>query len=153
MTDTNSTDQQATPAPTQSVFQSYDHQATGLLDATFAETLGLSMHNAVNSQLNAQMSAATSITSACNRILQSGVSARPAQKSNNATSATPDSSIPATPRSEARQQVTSAPVSDSSGHANETTPSDTDSDAQRKEGLWNRLRQNNGTASTDTEQS
>jgi|GEM_PF-3323570 len=51
--------------------QAFDHQSTGLVDVTFAETLGLSMHNAVNAQLNAQMAASSSVTSACTRILSS----------------------------------------------------------------------------------
>lgn len=49
----------------------FNHQPTRLVDATLAETLGLSMHNAVSSQLNSQMSTSASITSACNRLLGS----------------------------------------------------------------------------------
>lgn len=64
---------QLTPqkAAVNSTQQAFDHQATGLVDVTFAETLGLSMHNAVNAQLNAQMAASSSVTSACSRILSS----------------------------------------------------------------------------------
>lgn len=45
-------------------------QPTGLVETTFAETLGLSMHNAVTSQQSSQMTTAASITNACARLLQ-----------------------------------------------------------------------------------
>ncbi|OUS25020.1 hypothetical protein A9Q99_22500 [Gammaproteobacteria bacterium 45_16_T64] len=49
----------------------FSSQATGLVETTFAETLGLSMHNAVLNQQSAQMTASASITNACARLLQS----------------------------------------------------------------------------------
>lgn len=46
------------------------NQPTSLVETTFAETLGLSMHNAVTSQQSSQMTTAASITNACARLLQ-----------------------------------------------------------------------------------
>lgn len=48
----------------------FSSQSTGLVETTFAETLGLSMHNAITNQQNAQMTASASITNACARLLQ-----------------------------------------------------------------------------------
>ena len=66
----------ATPA----VSNPFSGQPTGLVETTFAETLGLSMHNAVTTQQSAQMTTAASITNACARLLQAPVPAAPAKK-------------------------------------------------------------------------
>lgn len=57
-------------------------QPTGLVETTFAETIGLSMHNAVTSQQSSQMTTAASVTNACARLLQTGIPVRkaPAKK-------------------------------------------------------------------------
>jgi hypothetical protein len=46
-------------------------QSFGFLNITGAEALGMLMHNAVNAQQNAQVSASAAATSTCARILQS----------------------------------------------------------------------------------
>ncbi|PSW07153.1 RebB family R body protein, partial [Photobacterium lipolyticum] len=51
----------------------YSEQQTGLIDSMFAETLGLAMQNAITTQLNAQMTTAASVTSACARMLSAPV--------------------------------------------------------------------------------
>lgn len=51
--------------------QGFSYQATGFLDTTLADTLSLSMHNAVSSQQQSQIATAASITNACARLLQS----------------------------------------------------------------------------------
>ena len=66
----------ATPA----VSNPFSGEPTGLVETTFAETLGLSMHNAVTTQQSAQMTTAASITNACARLLQAPVPAAPAKK-------------------------------------------------------------------------
>ena len=66
----------ATPA----VSNPFSGQPTGLVETTFAETLGLSMHNAVTTQQSAQMTTAASITNACARLLQTPVPSAPAKK-------------------------------------------------------------------------
>ncbi|KZN39645.1 RebB family R body protein [Pseudoalteromonas luteoviolacea] len=48
----------------------FSQQATSMTETTLAETLGLSMHNAVTSQQHAQMTTAASITNACARLLK-----------------------------------------------------------------------------------
>ncbi len=73
MTDTTDN---VTPA----VSNPFSGQPTGLVETTFAETLGLSMHNAVTTQQSAQMTTAASITNACARLLQAPVPAAPAKK-------------------------------------------------------------------------
>ncbi len=54
----------------------FSNQPTGLVETTLAETLGLSMHNAVSNQQSAQMTASASITNACARLLQAPVPAK-----------------------------------------------------------------------------
>jgi len=44
-------------------------EAMSLLDLVSAETLGMSMHNAVTAQQNAQMSTNASVTASCARML------------------------------------------------------------------------------------
>ncbi|KJY75674.1 RebB family R body protein [Vibrio nigripulchritudo] len=56
--------------------QAFSVQPTSLLETTLADTLGLSMHNAVTSQQQSQMTTAASVTNACARLLQTQV--RPA---------------------------------------------------------------------------
>ena len=51
----------------------FSNQPTGLVETTFAETLGLSMHNAISNQQNSQMTTAASITNACARLLQAPI--------------------------------------------------------------------------------
>ena len=48
----------------------FSSQPTGLVETTFAETIGLSMHNAVTNQQSSQMTTSASITNACARLLQ-----------------------------------------------------------------------------------
>ncbi|WP_367990652.1 RebB family R body protein [Vibrio sp. NTOU-M3] len=50
--------------------QGFSPQATGLLETTLADTLGLSMHNAITNQQQSQMTTAASVTNACARLLQ-----------------------------------------------------------------------------------
>ncbi|NGN96233.1 hypothetical protein G5S52_00755 [Grimontia sp. S25] len=50
--------------------QAFSNQSTGLLETTLADTLGLSMHNAVSNQQQSQMTTAASVTNACARLLQ-----------------------------------------------------------------------------------
>lgn len=50
--------------------QSFSNQSTSLLETTLSDTLGLSMHNAVTTQQQSQMTTAASITNACARLLQ-----------------------------------------------------------------------------------
>lgn len=50
--------------------QDFSAQPTSLLETTLADTLGLSMHNAVTSQQQSQMTTAASVTNACARLLQ-----------------------------------------------------------------------------------
>lgn len=73
MTDTTNN---VTPA----VSNPFSGQPTGLVETTFAETLGLSMHNAVTTQQSSQMTTAASITNACARLLQTPIPAAPAKK-------------------------------------------------------------------------
>ena len=54
----------------------FSNQPTGLVETTLAETLGLSMHNAVSNQQSAQITASASITNACARLLQAPVPAK-----------------------------------------------------------------------------
>ncbi|MCF2859257.1 RebB family R body protein [Pseudoalteromonas sp. SMS1] len=58
----------------------FSQQATSMTETTLAETLGLSMHNAVTSQQHAQMTTAASITNACARLLKTPNSAQTAEK-------------------------------------------------------------------------
>lgn len=48
----------------------FSQQSTSMVEATLAETLGLSMHNAITNQQSAQMTTSASITNACARLLQ-----------------------------------------------------------------------------------
>ena len=52
-------------------------QSLALLDVTGAETMGMSMHNAVTSQQNAQISAMAAITSVCAKMLKVQAPAAP----------------------------------------------------------------------------
>lgn len=53
-------------------------QAMGLLDVTGAESMGMSMHNAVSSQHNSQISSAAAVTAACAKMLQVNSEGTPA---------------------------------------------------------------------------
>lgn len=66
----SSNDSGAVESPSATLYQGFDNQATTMVDSTFAETIGLSMHNAVTSQMNAQMAASASVTNACARLLK-----------------------------------------------------------------------------------
>lgn len=59
-----------TQEPVPAVSNSFSSQPSTLVETTLAETLGLSMHNAVTSQQSSQMTTAASITNACARLLQ-----------------------------------------------------------------------------------
>lgn len=50
--------------------QAFSTQPTTMLETTLTDTLGLSMHNAIMSQQQSQMTTAASITNACARLLQ-----------------------------------------------------------------------------------
>ncbi|MGF1714547.1 RebB family R body protein [Photobacterium chitinilyticum] len=67
-TDQRNTIENEGPLTTQQAFSS---QPTELVETTFAETIGLSMHNAVANQQQSQMTTAASVTNACARLLQS----------------------------------------------------------------------------------
>lgn len=58
--------------------QAYTAQPTSLLETTLADTLGLSMYNAITSQQQSQMTTAASVTNACARLLQTQTSVMPA---------------------------------------------------------------------------
>lgn len=51
----------------------FSMQPTGLVETTFAETLGLSMHNAITNQQSSQMTTSASVTNACARLLQTPI--------------------------------------------------------------------------------
>lgn len=81
MTDSTSNTSAADNAgPLPAVSNPFSSQPTGLVETIFAETLGLSMHNAVASQQSSQMTTAASITNACARLLQSPVPKAPQKK-------------------------------------------------------------------------
>lgn len=65
----------------------FSHQPTSMVEATLAETLGLSMHNAITNQQSAQMTTAASITNACARLLQTPTHLPASAQPNNATTA------------------------------------------------------------------
>lgn len=50
--------------------QSFSSQPSTLIETTLADTLGLSMHNAIVNQQQSQMTTAASVTNACARLLQ-----------------------------------------------------------------------------------
>ena len=56
-----------------SIVNPFSVQPTGLVETTFAETLGLSMHNAISNQQSSQMTTSASITNACARLLQAPI--------------------------------------------------------------------------------
>ncbi|WP_038183820.1 RebB family R body protein [Vibrio rhizosphaerae] len=58
--------------------QAYTAQPTSLLETTLADTLGLSMYNAITSQQQSQMTTAASVTNACARLLQTQTPLTPA---------------------------------------------------------------------------
>lgn len=67
----------------------FSNQATGLVETTFAETLGLSMHNAISNQQSSQMTTSASVTNACARLLQT-----PTSTPNTATKAKTEKVVP-----------------------------------------------------------
>lgn len=73
-------------------------RALGLLDTVMAETLGMSLHNAVMTQQNAQMSATAAVTATCAKMLQmpllsgSSSTSSAASMPQNATTAGPTNS-------------------------------------------------------------
>ncbi|AWB67499.1 hypothetical protein C2869_14090 [Saccharobesus litoralis] len=69
--ESNSTSQERTITTAGNV--PFSPQSTGLVETTFAETLGLSMHNAIVNQQSSQMTTAASVTNACARLLQAQV--------------------------------------------------------------------------------
>lgn len=73
-----------------SVSGAMSEQTTSMVETTLVDTLGLSMHNAVTSQQNAQITTAASITNACARLLQAGAPA-------GAPAASPQEAEPAEP--------------------------------------------------------
>ncbi|WP_044839382.1 RebB family R body protein [Thalassomonas viridans] len=79
MSDTASNNAEPEATVPQSSATSFSAQPTGLVETTLAETLGLSMHNAITNQQSSQMTTSASITNACARLLQSAPPA-PAKK-------------------------------------------------------------------------
>ncbi len=72
MIDESSVNSQITDAITQSGAIAVGNaaaQSQAILNATMAETLGMTMHNAVTAQQNSQMISAASATSTCARLL------------------------------------------------------------------------------------
>ncbi len=55
--------------PEPEVIKAFSVQPTGMVETTYAETIGLSMHNAILSQQNSQMITQASVTNACARLL------------------------------------------------------------------------------------
>lgn len=97
MSDTNSNEAGAAPPPTTQA-NPFSNQATGLLETTFAETLGLSMHNAVSNQQSSQMTTSASVTNACARLLQApGIMRTTAEKNKTAEQSESDSEPAAQP--------------------------------------------------------
>jgi len=82
------------PVP-QSSATSFSAQPTGLVETTLAETLGLSMHNAITNQQSSQMTTSASITNACARLLQSAppVAAKKAEPEPQAQAAASDEEV------------------------------------------------------------
>lgn len=73
MSESNGNDIQQEPSITAAVSNKFSEQSTGLVETTLAETLGLSMHNAITNQKSSQMTTAASITNACARLLQANI--------------------------------------------------------------------------------
>jgi len=72
MTDQSTVNNQITDSVTQANTTLLGNSASGamsLLDIVNAETLGMSMHNAVSSQHNSQMSSAAAVTATCAKML------------------------------------------------------------------------------------
>ena len=60
-------------------------QSMGLLDITGAETLGMSMHNAVSTQHNSQISSSAAVTATCAKMLSSSAFIATSPKEGKAT--------------------------------------------------------------------
>ncbi|MYM59090.1 hypothetical protein GTG28_07630 [Vibrio sp. OCN044] len=61
----------------------FSKQGTKLTDSTFADTIGLAMHNAINNQQQSQVTTAATVASTCARILATSVgSSVPTPKAN-----------------------------------------------------------------------
>ena len=70
MSDVEEKTQEPNDGSQDNITNPFSVQPTGLVETTFAETLGLSMHNAITNQQSSQMTTAASITNACARLLQ-----------------------------------------------------------------------------------
>ena len=57
------------PPPT----PSYSEQGTTFTETTFAETMGLAMHNAITNQQQSQVTTAATVASTCAKILATSV--------------------------------------------------------------------------------
>ncbi len=80
MSDAGTVNDQITDAVTQGIAAVLGHapaESSAMLDAVMAETLGMSMHNAVTAQHNMQMVSAASVTATCARIIQGGPPEQP----------------------------------------------------------------------------
>ncbi|WP_076585344.1 RebB family R body protein [Vibrio ostreicida] len=87
--------------------QAFSSQSTGLLETTLADTLGLSMHNAVSNQQQSQMTTSASITNACARLLQTQTkptSVQAIDTSDTAVVLTPDDSALYTAENEPKRK-------------------------------------------------
>ncbi len=81
MIDESTTNSQVTDSVTQSnttVIGQAPASTQGLLDAVMAETIGMSMHNAVTAQQNSQMMGSAAVAATCARLLKAPVVLDPA---------------------------------------------------------------------------
>ncbi|MFY2506871.1 hypothetical protein F0225_05655 [Vibrio pectenicida] len=69
-----STNTNANTTPSNASTSPYSQQGTTLTDSTFADTIGLAMHNAINNQQQSQVTTAATVASTCARILATSVS-------------------------------------------------------------------------------
>ncbi|KZN35404.1 RebB family R body protein [Pseudoalteromonas luteoviolacea] len=87
----------------------FSQQATSMTETTLAETLGLSMHNAVTSQQHAQMTTAASITNACARLLKTPNSSQAADKNKPPAEEPTEEAMVAEPKEEAQNKKEKKP--------------------------------------------
>lgn len=70
------------------LYRPYSAQPTSLVETSFASSLGLSMHNEVNSQQSARLTTLASTTNACKLMLQTRI--RPVAASSSKANAEPE---------------------------------------------------------------
>ena len=84
MIDESTTNSQITDSVTQSnttVIGQAPASTQGLLDAVMAETIGMSMHNAVSAQQNSQMMGSAAVAATCARLIKAPTVLKPPAKS------------------------------------------------------------------------